>query len=92
LNLPLEGPQLEEFKHLLVTEKYKGIQPMATTWFEEGICHVVRRLLERKFGTLSPQVLARLESLSRERLEELSDALLDAESLEELGLEPDQPD
>ena len=35
--LPLEGPQLEEFNHLLVTEKYAGVRPMATTWYEQGL-------------------------------------------------------
>jgi hypothetical protein len=88
--LPLEGPQLEEFNHLLVTEKYGGIQTMATTWYEQGQFNLVRRQLEKRFGQLPPRVLARLEALSPGRLEELSLALLDARSLEELGLENDQ--
>jgi hypothetical protein len=89
--LPLEGPQLEEFNHLLVTEKYAEVLPMATTWYEQGQFNLVWKQLEKRFGQLPPRVLARLEALPPERLEELSLALLDARSLDELGLNADRP-
>jgi hypothetical protein len=93
--LPLEGPQLEEFEQLLVTERYVGVRPMATTWFEEGVekgqRRLLRRLLEKRFGPLSAPVLARLESWPTERLEEVGVQLLEARSLEELGLGEDRP-
>lgn len=88
--LPLEGPQLEEYNHLLTTERYMGVQPMATTWFEQGKLQgerrIVRRFLEKKFGPLSPAVLARLESLTAEQLDEISEKYLQARSLDELNL------
>jgi hypothetical protein len=97
--LPLEGPQLEEFERLLVTERYAGVLPMATTWFEQGVekglvqgqRRLLRRQLEKRFGALSPTVLARIESWPAERLEEAGLLLLDARSLEELGLGEDRP-
>jgi hypothetical protein len=101
--LPLEGPQLEEFNHLLMTEKYAEVLPMATTWFEEGLKkgleegqqaglekgqrRTLIRQLEKKFGPLTLRLLAQVESFTAERLEELSLALLDARSFDELGLE-----
>ena len=96
--LPLEGPQLEEFNHLLITEKYAEVLPMATTWFEEGLekgrvlgqRRILQKQLEKRFGPLDRQVLVKLESLSGARVEELSLALLDARSLDELGLEADR--
>jgi hypothetical protein len=93
--LPLEGPQLEEFERLLTTEKYMAVLPTQKTWFEEGLekgqRRVLRRQLEKRFGPLASPTLARLESLSAERVEELCLAVLDARSLGELGLGTDQP-
>jgi hypothetical protein len=101
--LPLEGPQLEAFEHLLVTERYAGIRPMATTWFEEGLekgrqeglLQGQRRLLqlqlEKLFGPLSPGARARLEAWPPERLEEAALRIREARSLDELGLGEDRP-
>jgi hypothetical protein len=89
--LPLEGPQLQEFEHLLVTEPYTGVKIMAMTYVEqgrqEGRRELLQNQLEKRFGPLSASVRERLQSLSRERLIELSLAVLDAQSLRELGLE-----
>jgi hypothetical protein len=97
--LPLEGPQLEEFNHLLVTPKYGGAMKVQATWFEQGLEQgevrgerkVLRRQLEKKFGPLSPEAIHRLDNWPAELLEEVADKILDARSLEELGLGPDQP-
>jgi hypothetical protein len=92
--LPLEGPQLEEFEHLLVTERYAEIQPMATTWYEQGMSQgergMVQRFLEQKFGPLSPAVVSRLESLTAEQLNKIIAHYLQANSLEELGLDAEK--
>jgi hypothetical protein len=45
-----------------------------------------RRQLEKKFGRLAPDALSRLELLPLDRLEELSLAILDATTLDDLGL------
>jgi len=89
-SLPLEGPELEEYNRLLTTEKYKAVLEMQRTFVEEELCRVVRRMLEKKFGPLSLPAVRRLESLTRLQLEELCLALLDAHSLDELGLEADR--
>jgi hypothetical protein len=93
--LPLEGPQLEEYNHLLLTPKYGGAMKLQATWYEEGelkgLRRLLRRQLEKKFGPLSPEVALRLESWPVERLEEVGLAYMDARSLDELGLGPDRP-
>jgi hypothetical protein len=45
------------------------------------------RLLEAKFGALSPEVKQRVEALSPEQLQQLPRDLLKAQSLKELRLE-----
>jgi hypothetical protein len=97
--LPLEGPQLDEFNQLLLTERYAEIQPMATTWFEQGIetgilqgqIRTLRKLIEKRFGPLTPPVLTRLDACSEEELDRITVQLLDARSLTELGLGENQP-
>ncbi len=98
--LPLEGPQLQEFDHLLMSEPYAGVRPMATTWYEEGRekgrregeVRILQRLLEKHFGgPLSPEALARLAAWPLDRLEDVSIRLFEARTLDELGLGPDRP-
>ena len=68
---------------------------MAMTTFEKGVQAglqqgqrtTVQKLLEARFGPLSPGAQQRLESLSLEKLEALTLPLLKAQSLQELGLE-----
>ncbi|MGH7172750.1 MAG: DUF4351 domain-containing protein [Gemmataceae bacterium] len=50
---------------------------------------LARSLLERKFGPLSEAVTARLAALPAERLNDLLLAILDAPSLQALGLAED---
>ena len=68
----------------------EGLQRAATT-FEKGLQlgqrTTLQKLLEARFGPLSPGGLQRLDSLSPERLEALTLELLEARSLQELGLE-----
>jgi hypothetical protein len=95
--LPLEGPQLEAFHHLLVTEKYMAVQQIGLTWFEEGELQgqrkMLQRLLEKRFGPLGPHILLRLKSLTEEQLADVGLRLLDApSSLNELGLAEDKRD
>jgi hypothetical protein len=68
---------------------------MAVTTFEKGVQAglqqgwrtALRKMLEARFGPLSPSAQQRLDSLSPERLEALALELLKARSLQELGLE-----
>jgi hypothetical protein len=87
----LDKAQAQESWALLRTERYQETQAMAMTTFEKGLLQgqrtMFRKLLEARFGPLSPSAQERLESLSPEQLEALTLALLEAQSLQELGLE-----
>ena len=61
----------------------KGVQK----GMEEGQRQPARLQREKKFGPLSPAVRQRLEDWPAERLQDLLLALLDAPSLQALGLE-----
>jgi hypothetical protein len=73
----------------------RGIRTMATTYYErgfqEGERHGLRRalkkLLEGRFGPLSPEVRQRLEKLTDKQLDKVLLAGYKAQSLRELGLE-----
>jgi hypothetical protein len=90
----LDEAQAQELEAILRTERYRGAQAMAVTTFEKGVQaglqHLRRALqkqLEARFGPLNRSAQERLESLSPERLEELAVELINACSLQELGLE-----
>jgi hypothetical protein len=86
--------QRHELDRLLVGERYSGVGTMVKTWFEQGEEQglqkgraIVRRQLEKRFGPLGKEAQARLQAWPADRLEELGEALLTANSLKELGLE-----
>jgi hypothetical protein len=63
---------------------------MKTTYergIEQGEQRLTLRLLEARFGPLSPQLRQRVEALSPEALTQLQLDLLHAQALAELGLE-----
>ncbi len=51
---------------------------------EQGITEVVERLLNRRFGSLSPSLQESVRQLSVAQLEELAEALLDFEDESDL--------
>jgi predicted transposase/invertase (TIGR01784 family) len=51
---------------------------------QEGELRTILRILDRKFGTLSPQLLNQITSLPIERLDDLADAVLDLQKLDDL--------
>jgi Domain of unknown function (DUF4351) len=61
---------------------------ITTSWMEEGIVEGERaltiRLLTKKVGNLSPELLAQVSSLNLERIEALAEALLDFKHVEDL--------
>ena len=65
---------------------------IVTSWMRTGIeqgrregeVSIVMRLLKRKVGELSPEVEAKVRELEVAPLEELSEALLDFEDVEDL--------
>jgi len=61
------------------------------TWYDQGMrqgkTQLLQRQLERRFGPLPPSAKERLQALPEARLLEVGEALLQAQSLRELGLE-----
>ena len=61
---------------------------IVTSWMRTGIqqgqASMMMRMLSRKFGELDPEVSAQIQNLSSAQLEDLSEALLDFESVEDL--------
>ena len=68
------------FRDKLAQEKQEGIQQGLK---QEAFLFVIR-LLKRKFGELSPNLVTKLENLEVETLESLGEALLDFNSLSDL--------
>ncbi len=52
---------------------------------EDEALALVIRLLNRRFNSISPELLARIESLDLEQVEDLGEALLDFKSLTDLN-------
>jgi hypothetical protein len=87
-----------EFERLQAEQFSEG-KAMATGWLErgrvegrvEGLREAARRMLEKKFGQLPAGTLRRLDAIPVERVEELLPAILDANSLDDLGLGDTRP-
>src|SRR5262249_2316771 len=98
--LPLDGPILQQYQGLLLTEGFEMVRVLGQTTFEKGIEKgeelgvlkgrraQMRRLLEKRFGPLPPSALQSLESCSDERLQRLEDDFLAGKPLAELALDP----
>jgi hypothetical protein len=94
----LDEGQKERLQQVLSSEQYREVRPMMTTTFERGLSEGLSqgilqgerastlRLLEAKFGTLSPDVKSRVEALLPEELHQVQIKLLKARSLKKLGL------
>jgi hypothetical protein len=87
----LDAEQRQRFQELLATEQYREARPVMITSYERGILQERREtallLLEAKFGTLSPEVKQRVETLTPEQLRQLILERDKAHSLKELGLQ-----
>jgi Domain of unknown function (DUF4351) len=83
--------QVEVAKIKLPTER-ENVMELTTSWKEEGIVQgresatriIVSKQLTRKFGNLSPELLARVNGLSIDRVEALTEDLLDFASVGDL--------
>jgi hypothetical protein len=83
--------QVEVDKIKLPTER-EDVMELTTSWKEEGIVQgrelearsLVIKQLTRKFGNLSPELLARVNGLSIDRVEALAEDLLDFTSVSDL--------
>jgi hypothetical protein len=90
--LTQDEEQRREYERLVATEKYQGVQQMNTTWYEKGQEQGRRAALleqlEEKFGPLSQEVREKVQQMTWDRLVPLTTAVLRAQSLQELGLDP----
>lgn len=61
---------------------------LTTSWSEKGLqqgkSSTVLRLLNRKLGSLSPDTTSQIEALNSDKLDDLTEALLDLQTLDEL--------
>jgi hypothetical protein len=83
---PGDVPEYER----LAAEQFPEAKTVVNSIKEQGRVlgkrEMLRKMLEKRFGPLSDDTLRELETLPMERLDELSLAIFDAKSLEELGL------
>jgi hypothetical protein len=75
------------FNQLLETTEYKEAKEMVVTTYERGQRDLLERLLTNRFGKLTDKACEQLRTLPTKRILELSDAMLTATSLGELGLD-----
>jgi hypothetical protein len=91
----LDEAQKQRLQELLATEQYREVKPIMQTTVERGLergllqgeRRATLRILEARFGPLSPVVKQRGEGLSREALAQLPVDLARAQSLKELHRE-----
>ena len=93
--LTLTAQEIKQYEHELArftpTERNAAMELM-TSWHREGRqegisqgkAALVLRLLRRRFGPVSAEVSARLNTLSSERLDDLGEALLDFGTMADL--------
>jgi hypothetical protein len=87
LNPAEEAAFQAELANILPTEQ-EGVMEIVTSWMEQGLeqgrvreaLSLVERLLNRRFGSLSPSLQEAVRQLSVAQLEELAEALLDFEN------------
>lgn len=96
--LPMDEDLRREFEQVLAAKPYQGVRAVNKTTFElgieegveKGIEHgqrqLVLELLKARFGTLPALVSNRLDQLPPDRLVPLATEVLNATSLQDLGL------
>ncbi len=100
--LQLAGREAEEYAALRAAQATPEVEAMEMTWADrmaaqytqkgieqgaERFRNTLLRLLGKRFGEVSPVVRERVEAIgSLDELENLADRLLEAKSIEELGL------
>lgn len=94
--LKLNPEEKKRFEAELATiepRQQEDVMQIVTSWMEEGIergkkqgeLALLNRLLNRRFGSLSPQLQERIDNLPIAQLEELGEALLDFTTIDDLS-------
>jgi predicted transposase/invertase (TIGR01784 family) len=89
---PEEKIRFESELATIESTQQEDVMQIVTSWMEEGIergrkqgeLAMLNRQLNRRFGSLSPQLQERIENLPISELEELGEALLDFTAIEDL--------
>ncbi|MBE9198184.1 MULTISPECIES: DUF4351 domain-containing protein [unclassified Nodularia (in: cyanobacteria)] len=85
---PQEQKLLEDDIATIEPRQQEEVMQIVTSWMEEGMekatLSLVMRQLPRRVGTLTPELEAQVQQLSLTQLEDLSVALLDFSSVEDL--------
>jgi hypothetical protein len=90
---PIEEQQFQvEVDRIKLPQERENVMELTTSWMEKGIVQgresgersLTIKLLTRKLGNLSPELLARVNGLSIDRVEALAEDLLDFTSVGDL--------
>ncbi|MEQ9553208.1 MAG: Rpn family recombination-promoting nuclease/putative transposase [Coleofasciculus sp. G3-WIS-01] len=84
---------LEDQRGFIIKAKQDGLAEGLEQGLEQGLergrregeIRAMLRLLERQFGSMSPEIINQIQNLSSEQLEHLGEDVLDFNSLEELS-------
>ncbi|NJL63283.1 MAG: DUF4351 domain-containing protein [Methylacidiphilales bacterium] len=80
----IESTQQEDVMQIVTSWMEQGIEQGIERGRKQGELAMLNRLLNRRFGSLSPQLQERIENLPIPQLEELGEALLDFTAIEDL--------
>jgi Domain of unknown function (DUF4351) len=90
---PIEEQQFQvEVDRIKLPQERENVMELTTSWMEKGIVQgresgersLTIKLLTRKLGNLSPELLARVNGLNLDRVEALAEDLLDFTSMSDL--------
>ena len=82
---PVEERQFQvEVDKIKLPQERENVMEITTSWMEQGERTLVLKQLTRKLGNLSPELLARVNSLNIDRLEALAEDLLDFKQVGDL--------
>jgi hypothetical protein len=82
---PVEERQFQvEVDKIKLPQERENVMEITTSWMEQGERTLVIKQLTRKLGNLSPELLARVNSLNIDRLEALAEDLLDFKQVGDL--------
>lgn len=86
---PAEEQEFEQEVNKLEPAKEKEkIMELTTSWkrqgIQEGEAIILIKLLNRKFGSLTPKITEKIKKLSEEKLQQLGDSLFDFADLTDL--------
>ena len=80
-----EEVQLKSQVNTLQSEEREEVMEIVTSWMEQGELRIILRQINRKIGEIAPQFIEIIRQLSEPKLGDLSEALLDFSTEENLA-------